>query len=98
MAVISTAVPASAKARTLGIQTEYFDARGGAALFLPQRIGIFGQGSDSATYAEEKKQIFSAAEAGQTYGYGSPIHLAALQLLPANGDGVGSIPLLSTRY
>ena len=35
----------------------------------------------------------SALEAAQLYGFGSPIHLAALQLLPVNGDGVGTIPV-----
>jgi phage tail sheath gpL-like len=62
-------------------------------LNLPQRVAVIGQGSTAATYATTKRQVTSAAQAGQLYGFGSPVHLATLQLLPANGDGVGSIPV-----
>jgi len=47
-----------------------------------------------ATYSTDKYQISSAFEAGQKYGFGSPIHLAALEVIPPNGDGVGSIPVI----
>ena len=89
---VSTAVPASAVASVVGIKTEFKDLRTGVVL-LPQRVMVVGQGSSSAVYATDKRQVFTAAEAGSLYGFGSPIHLAALQLLPANGDGVGSIPV-----
>jgi len=90
---ISTAIDPSAVARVIGIKTEYKDLRPGNILFLPQRIAIVGQGTTAATYALTKRQITSAIEAGEVYGYGSPIHLAARQLFPVNGDGVGSIPV-----
>lgn len=90
---ISSAVDASAVARVLGIKTEFKDLRGGSVLFLPQRIAIVGQGNSAAVYDTTKFQITSASQAGNRYGFGSPIHLAAQQLLPVNGDGVGTIPV-----
>jgi phage tail sheath gpL-like len=90
---VSTAVDLSAVARVVGIKTAFKDLRGGGVLFLPQRVAIVGQGNTAATYATTKRQVTSALEAAQLYGFGSPIHLAALQLLPTNGDGVGTIPV-----
>lgn len=90
---ISTAIDPAAVARVVGIKTEYKNLRGGSVLFLPQRVAVVGQGSTTATYDTTKRQVTSAIEAANLYGFGSPIHLAVLQLLPANGDGVGTIPV-----
>lgn len=90
---ISQAVDASAVARVLGIKTEFKDLRGGQVLVLPQRIAVVGQGSTASSYDTTKLQLTSADAVGSAYGFGSPLHLAALQLLPINGDGVGSIPV-----
>lgn len=90
---VSTAIDAGAVARVVGIKTLYKNTREGGVAILPQRIAIFGQGSTTAVYSENPLQITSAAEAGYTFGYGSPIHLAAKQLFPTNGDGVGTIPV-----
>lgn len=90
---ISTAIDESQIARAVGIETKFEPGRGGAIFFLPQRIAIVGQGATGVVFASTKRQIISAFEAGTVYGFGSPIHLAALQLLPLNGDGVGSIPV-----
>jgi len=90
---ISVAVDPNAVARVVGIKTEFTDLRGGRVVNLPQRIAVVAQGSTAVTYATTKKQIASAFEAGSLYGFGSPIHLIAQQLLPPNGDGVGTIPV-----
>jgi len=90
---ISTAVDPSAVARVVGIKTAFKDLRGGGILFLPQRVAVVGQGSTTSTYPTVKAQVTSALEVAQTYGFGSPLHLAVLQLLPVNGDGVGTIPV-----
>lgn len=90
---ISTAVDASAVARVLGVKTTFRDLRGGGIIFLPQRIAVVGQGNTAATYDTTKRQVTSATEAAGLYGFGSPIHLAVRQLLPTNGDGVGTIPV-----
>lgn len=90
---ISTAVDVSAVARVVGIKTTFKDLRGGGILFLPQRVALVGQGSSASVYSNDKARHTSALSVAQTYGFGSPLHLAALQLMPVNGDGVGSIPV-----
>lgn len=88
------AVDASAIARVVGIETQFRDLRGGATQFLPQHIAIVGQGATaSAGYSLDPYRITSAQAAATRYGFGSPIHLAALQLLPPTGGGVGTIPV-----
>lgn len=91
--MVSTAVDASAVARVVGIETVFKDLRQGNVLFLPQRVAVVGQGNTASVYDTTKRQVTSAFEAASLYGFGSPIHLACLQLLPANGDGVGDIPV-----
>lgn len=90
---LSTAVDLSAVARVVGIKTEFVNLRGGNVVNLPQRIAVFAQGNSAATYSSDKFRVTSATQAAARYGFGSPIHLAVRQLLPANGDGVGTIPV-----
>jgi phage tail sheath gpL-like len=90
---ISSAIDASAVARVVGIKTIFRDLRGGGILFLPQRVAVVGQGSSASVYSTTKQQVTSAGQAAALYGFGSPIHLAVLQLMPINGDGVGTIPV-----
>lgn len=90
---LSTAIDASAVARVLGIKTQFKDLRQGGILFLPQRVAVVGQGNTAATYSTDKVQLSSALDVANTFGFGSPLHLAALQLFPNNGDGVGTIPV-----
>ncbi|MCP4677089.1 MAG: phage tail protein [Deltaproteobacteria bacterium] len=92
MTIISTAIPDSYQARAVGVKTEFQNLTESSRL-LPQRVGIVGQGTTAATYSTDKRRVFSALEVGQIYGFGSPLHLAALELLPANNDGIGAIPL-----
>lgn len=90
---ISTAVDASAVARVVGIKTDFKDLRGGRIALLPQRVAVVGQGNSAAVYSTVKAQHTSANAVGSAYGFGSPLHLAAKQLFPVNGDGVGTIPV-----
>lgn len=90
---VSTAVDASAVARVVGIKTEFKDLRAGNIVFLPQHIAVIGQGNSAAVYSTTKAQFTSALAVAEEYGFGSPLHLAARQLFPVNGDGVGSIPV-----
>lgn len=86
-------VDASARARVVGITPQFKDLRQGNIAFLPQRIVILGMGNADVVYTDEKFPITSSKMAGDRYGYGSQIHLAARELFPANGDGVGTIPV-----
>lgn len=91
---ISTAVDPSRVARAVGILAQYQDFSGGSVKALQPRVALLGQGNTGTTYSSAKRLITGgAAEVGSTYGYGSPLHLAALELLPPNGDGIGAIPL-----
>lgn len=90
---ISTAVDASAVARVVGIKTQFKNLQGGGIVNLPQRVAIFGQAASDVVHPPIKQQITSATDAAARYGFGSPIHLSALQLFPTNGDGVGTIPV-----
>ena len=93
MTIISTAIPQSYLAGAVGVKTEFQDLSQSARL-LPMRVGLVGQGTTAASgYSLDKRRVFSALEVGQVYGFGSPVHLAAMELLPANGDGIGAIPL-----
>jgi phage tail sheath gpL-like len=62
---------------------------------LPQRLAIIGEANNAnqATLSTDKRQITSAREAGELYGYGSPIHMMARILFPKSGDGIGGIPV-----
>jgi phage tail sheath gpL-like len=86
-------VDASAVARVLGVTTNFRDLRDGGVMRLPQRIAVFAQGRSSVSYSLAKFRAFSSKEVGDALGYGSPAHLAARELFPDNGDGVGTIPV-----
>jgi len=86
-------IDSSAVARVVGIEANYKDLRSGSSLFLPMRIAVFAQGASASSYPTTKFQAESAAQVGAVMGYGSPAHLIARQLLPQNGDGVGTIPV-----
>lgn len=83
----------NAVARVLGVQTEFKDLRAGRLLYLPQRVALIGHGNSDATYTSDKFTITSASEAGQRFGFGSPIYLASAQLFPRGGGGVGTVPV-----
>jgi phage tail sheath gpL-like len=62
---------------------------------LPQRIAVLGEANEAnqATLDLTPKEITSAQQAGQLYGYGSPLYHVARILRPIFGDGVGGIPV-----
>lgn len=65
---------------------------------LPQRIAIFGEANfanqANLTGDNLQLQITSAQQAGQVYGWGSPIYHMARILLPVFGGGVNGIPVI----
>jgi hypothetical protein len=87
------AVDMTAVARVLGIKGTYEDMRTGSVLNLPQCIAVVAQGATDAVYSLAKWKATSAAAGAARYGHGSPIHHILRWLLPANGDGVGTIPV-----
>lgn len=63
---------------------------------LPQRIAILAEANEAnqADLDVAAKQITSAQQAGEEYGYGSPIYNIMRILRPRSGDGVGGIPTI----
>jgi phage tail sheath gpL-like len=81
-------LPASAVSRVCGVNVEYRNFNAGAGGFLPQRLAVTGAGNSGVSYSVDKFEAAgSADEIGGRYGYGSPLHLAALQHFPAGGGG-----------
>lgn len=62
---------------------------------LPQRIAILGEANtaNQSGLSTTPVQILTAQQAGQLYGYGSPIHSIARILFPVSGDGIGGVPV-----
>lgn len=90
---MAVALDPNASAAGLGLSVDYEDRRGSASLYLPQQIAVIGQGNSAVTYTTAPWRVTSLRECGVRYGIGSPLYLAVKMLLPANGDGVGSIPV-----
>lgn len=63
---------------------------------LPQRLVIFSEANtaNQGTLSTEKVRITSALQAGNLYGFGSPIHMAMRILFPKSGTGIGGIPVM----
>jgi len=79
-------VPASAVSRVTGVEVSYKNFNIGASQKLPQRVAIIGVGNDDAVYSLDKFEIEgNANDVGDRYGYGSPLHLTALQFYPLIG-------------
>ena len=92
---ISTAIGTDRVSRILGYQL----TAGNFATVtpnLPQRIAIVGEAntSNQATFPTDGTQILTAQEAGQKYGFGSPIYNVMRILKPVTSDGVGGIPVI----
>lgn len=86
-------VDASARARVLGIGTQYLNLKPASGNYLPQRIAVFAQGASAVTFSTTKRAFTSSAAVGAAYGFGSPAHLIACELWPDNSDGVDTIPV-----
>lgn len=95
MTAISTAIGIERKSRVSGykIKKGFFEED---TPNLPQVIAIFAEANtaNQAGLTTDKKEITSAKEAGEEYGYGSPIHQIMRILRPITGDGIGGIPTI----
>jgi phage tail sheath gpL-like len=64
---------------------------------LPQRIAIFGEANvanQGSINFGESYAITSAQQAGELFGFGSPIHMVMRILRPFSGTGVAGIPTI----
>ena len=86
-------IDSSVVARVLGIETNFVNLAGSSIFLLPQQVALIGQGATASSYATTPTRYTTAAAVGLAYGFGSPVHLAALKLLPVSGGGLGNVPL-----
>jgi phage tail sheath gpL-like len=63
---------------------------------LPQRIAVIGEANTThqSGLSTIPTEITSLKQAGELYGFGSPIHSVLRILKPISGDGVGGIPVV----
>lgn len=63
---------------------------------LPQRIALLGEANNAnqGTLDTNPFTLLNLKQAGDRYGYGSPIYNAARILLPQTGGGVSGIPIV----
>jgi phage tail sheath gpL-like len=90
-------IPLSSKATALAVGVEFEDFRTGAPT-LQQRLFAIGQGASLISYANEKFTAVSAGEVGAIVGYGSPLHLMAQKIFPADGSGAKTGAVEVTFY
>lgn len=92
---ISTAVGTERISRVVGYKITKGDFSN-VTPNLPQRIAILGEANvaNQGTLDLTPIEITSAQQAGQLYGFGSPLHIMMRILRPNNGGGIGGIPTL----
>lgn len=63
---------------------------------LPQRVAVLAEANTANQVGLDTTpiQITSANQAGQLFGWGSPIHIIMRILFPFSGDGIGGIPVI----
>jgi phage tail sheath gpL-like len=63
---------------------------------LPQRIAVLAEANtaNQSTLDTAAKEITSAQQAGNLYGYGSPIYNILRILIPIQGGGVDGVPVI----
>lgn len=93
MSAISTAVGLERRSRVAGykIKKGFFDL---VTPNLPQVIAVLGEvnTANQGSVSYDRREITSAQQAGEIYGYGSPIHQIMRILRPISSEGVGGIP------
>jgi phage tail sheath gpL-like len=91
---ISTAIGANRISRTSGykLMKGFF---GNTTPNLPQIVAMLGEANtaNQGALVLTPVQITSSTQAGQLYGYGSPIHIMARILFPLGSDGIG-VPVM----
>jgi phage tail sheath gpL-like len=90
----SDAVSSARVSRVVGYKIVKGDFRASSPN-LPQRIAVLAEANEAnqSSLSLVPTQIISAQQAGQLYGFGSPIYLIARILLPISGNGVDGVPV-----
>ena len=95
MSNLSSAIGSERLSRVAGykIKKGFFDNN---TPNLKQVVAVFGEANtaNQGGLSIVKKEITSAKEAGELYGFGSPIHQQMRILRPSGSDGIGGIPTM----
>lgn len=93
--MISTAVGSELVSRIVGYQLNKGNFSE-TSPNLPQRVAILGEANtaNQGSLDLSPKEILSSQEAGETYGFGSPIHIMMRILRSVNGGNIGGIPTI----
>lgn len=93
MATISTAIGLDRRSRISGMKISkgFFNI---PTTYLPQIIAVFGEANtaNQTGLTTTPVEVTSEKEAGEKFGYGSPIHSQMRILRPRGSQGVGGIP------
>lgn len=92
---MSTAIGSERISKVVGYVIKKGDFRTSSSN-LPQRIAIIGEANEAnqSGLSTDPVEVLSAKQAGDLFGYGSPIHMAMRILRPVTSDGVGGIPTI----
>lgn len=92
---LSSAIGSERRSRTSGYQIKkgFFSNE---TQNLPQIVAILAEANtaNQGSLSLDKREITSSDEAGQIYGYGSPIHQIMRILRPNGETGIGGIPTI----
>ena len=95
---LSTAIGQERRSRVAGYKiTTLFE---NVTTNLPQRIAILAEANNAqqTSLSTDARELTSAQQSGNLYGYGSPIHQIMRILRPISGDGVGRNTYSSFSY
>jgi len=93
---ISTAVGLDRISRVVGYELGSVNLQV-VSPYLPQRVAILAEANtdkQSTLTPDKGVEVTSAQEAGELYGFGSPIHQIMRILRPISGGGIGGIPTI----
>ena len=92
--MVSTAISPGVLAQGTAIRTQFVNRQAPGAVALTQRIAVIGQGAAAVTYPSTRNDLLvTPTQVGETYGFGTPLHLASLLLQPPQGGGAEGLPV-----
>lgn len=94
--MISNSIDVSRVSRVLGYLLSKGDFRE-VSPNLPMRIALFGEANEANQGDLDVNtpiQVTTAKQAGELFGYGSPLYHIMRVLKPVSGDGIGGIPIV----
>lgn len=87
-------VPSSYRASATGIKAQPSVLLNRSSSFLPKSIAVIGPPNELyPTEGDPSTRITSSRQAGELYGFGSPLYYVARELFPDDGDYLNGLPV-----